>query len=174
MIVPILEIYKTIMDAKPLFEENNLKSDFFIDLFRGQPNNPEVFEGYSYPAVFIEYNITGQGIDKPRLIQLNLHIEVNENYDASNISPNNIMGMNRFLYCNLLVKIFEGKKLGSSTKLKFENEQVNDSDVVDYHTLVFSFEMHHGDLVKPPSDTEFGEFLSLNFTGKLKQKRGAN
>jgi hypothetical protein len=172
MLVPILELYRIIEAEKDKFEAQYLNGNFFIDLYRGQPVDPEIHEYYSLPALFVDYKNTGQGKDKPRLIQMTLHVVLDENYDASNVSPNNILGMNRFVYMGVLQEILEGKKLGTSAPLKFISETMTDNPVADYHVMVFEFEMYAKDMVEIPV-FEFGEFERLNLTGILKQKKGA-
>lgn len=173
MLVPILELYRIIEAEKAKFEAKNLNGNFFIDLFRNQPVDPEFHEYYSLPAIFVDYTNTGQGKDKPRLIQMTLHLVIDENYDASTISPDRVLGMSRFIYVGLLQEILEGKKLGASSPLKFVTEVPIDNPVADYHTLVFEFESYAADLITVPV-FEFGEFDSLNLSGKLKQKMEAN
>ena len=172
MLIPILELYRKIEESKPKFEAKFLKADFFIDLFRNQPMDPEIHEYYSLPALFVDYVNTGQGKDKPRLINMKLHLVIDEEYDASNVAPNHVQGMNRFVYVALLQEILEGKKLGTSSPLKFVSEVPTDNPVADYHILTFEFEMYVEDMIKVPV-VKMGEFLRLNLSGKLKQKMEA-
>jgi hypothetical protein len=173
MIIPILELYKVVELEKSKFETNNLNGNFFIDLFRNQPTDPEIHEYYSLPALFVNYTNTGQGKDKPRLIQMTLHLVLDDDEACSNIAPNKVLGMNRFVYVGLLQEILEGKKLGTSSPLKFVSEAMVDNPVADYHVLVFEFESYAPDLITIPI-YEFGEFETLDFRGKLKQKKEAD
>lgn len=173
MLVPIVELYKLLETEKPKFEAKTLNGDFFVDIFRNQPIDPEFHEYYSLPALFVDYTNTGQGKDKPRLIQMTLHMVIDENFDMSNKTPEYLEGMNRFVYVALLQEILEGKKLGPTTALKFISEVPVDNPVADYHTIIFEFEAYASDLITVPN-YEFGEFERLNLTGKLKQKKEAN
>ncbi|MCV9929506.1 hypothetical protein OIU83_17730 [Flavobacterium sp. LS1R49] len=173
MIVPILELYRVIEAEKAKFETKNLNGNFFIDLYRSQPVDPELYEYYSLPALFVNYTNTGQGKDKPRLIQMTLHLVIDEEEDASNVAPNKVLGMNRFIYVGLLQEILEGRKLGTSSPLKFISEVPVDNPVADYHILVFEFESYARDLIETPV-FEFGEFETLDLKGKLKQKKEAD
>jgi hypothetical protein len=172
MILPILELYQILEQNKDKFESENLLGNFFIDLFRNQPLDPELHEYYSLPAIFIDYNITGQGKDKPRAIELTLHIVLEESFDASNVSENYTLGLNRFVYMGILQEILEGKKLANGSPLRFINETMIDSPVCDYHKMVFAFETYAPELIRS-NTLELGEFEQLNFTGKLKQKKEA-
>lgn len=86
MITTLLDLYKVIENNKDKFVKHNLNSDFFIDVYRSQPMEPELYEYFSLPAIFVDYQMTGQGKGKPRLINITLHIITDEMPDASNIS----------------------------------------------------------------------------------------
>lgn len=168
MKVPFLNLYAVIEAEKQKFENNGLNGDFFMDIYRGQPEDPEQYEYFSLPAIFISYTNTGQGKDKPRLIQITLHLVIDEENDMSNISPNKETGMNRFLYSGILQEILEGRKLVANSPLKFVSEVPNDSSVSDYHSLIFEFESHAKDLIGNPV-FETGEFDKPSIGGMLKE-----
>lgn len=170
MKVPFLNLYNILEAEKQKFEDQFLNGNFFIDIYRGQPEDPEQHEFFSLPAIFIDYTNTGQGKDRPRLIQITLHLLIDEENDMSNIGPNNLVGMNRFVYCSILQEILEGRKLVVNSALKFVSEVPIDNPVADYHRLIFEFESYPKDLISNPI-FETGEFDKPNVDGQIKEQK---
>lgn len=170
MILPLLNLYQRFEESKALFEQHGLSSDWFIDVYRSQPLEPELYEYFPMPAMFVDYQLTGQGKNKPRLVTMTLHTVTDEMPDASNISMQRDTGLKRFLYHVLIQKILEGKPLGRSTGLKFISEGIIDAPVVNYHTQIYEFEAYLDDLAGTPEEIEYGMIELLKLQGKLLQK----
>ncbi len=170
MLVQFLEFYKLIEANKYKFEERGLNGTFFIDVYRSQPVEPELYEYFSLPAIFADYTMQGQGKNQPRLISLTLHIVTDEMPDASNISLQKDEGLKRFLYHLILQEILEGSKLGRTKELKFINEGIIDEPVINYHTQTYEFEAYLYDMFPDNIPAIFGEFERLNIYGSLRQK----
>ncbi len=113
--------------------------------------------------------MTGQGKKQPRLVTLTLHIVVDELPDASNISEQKEIGLQRFNYCLLLQSILEGCTLNKTTQLKFISENSIDEQVVNYHSQTYEFEVYLKDML---GDVGYisGEFERLNIFGSLVKK----
>lgn len=169
MKIPFLNLYAIVAAEKQKFEEQGLNGNFFMDIYRGQPEDPEQYEFFSLPAIFIDYTNTGQGKDKPRLIQITLHLLIDEENDMNNFAPDNIAGMNRFVYCAILQEILEGKKLVNNSALKFVSEVPIDNPVADYHSIIFEFESFAKDLISNPV-FQTGEFVKPDVAGALKEQ----
>lgn len=170
MIQQFLELYTLIEAQKIKFTDYNLENNFFIDVYRSQPLEPELYEYFSLPAIFVDYTMKGQGINKPRLITLNLHIVTDEMPDASNISDQKESGLNRFTYLLLLQEILEGSKLGNTTPLKFVSEDIVDAPVINYHTQTYEFETHLANIIPQYPEQIYGKFEALNIFSSLVNK----
>lgn len=166
MIKPLLKLYQTISDNRDKFTSKGLSGDFFIDVYRSQPLNPELHEYFSLPAIFVDYSMTGQGRNK-RIITLTLHIITDEFPDASNISEQVNAGLNRFLYLTVLQSILEGIRLGDTTPLVFLTESIFDANVINYHIQSYEFEMSLSSMVDD-IEFSFGEFEKLDIYGSLR------
>lgn len=169
MLKQLLSLYERITENKSKFEAFGLNGDFFIDVYRTQPFQPELYEYFSLPAIFVDYQMTGQGKKQPRLVTLTLHIVVDELPDASNISEQKEIGLQRFNYCLLLQSILEGCTLNKTTQLKFISENSIDEQVVNYHTQTYEFEVYLADMLND-IERSFGEFERLNIFGSLVKK----
>ncbi len=170
MLQPLFHFYKKIADSHELFERRRLPSDFFIDIYRSQPFQPELYEYYSTPAIFVDYSMQGQGWNKPRLISFTLHVVTDELPDASSVSTHRTEGMKRFLYHITLQEILEGTRLGKTSPLRFVSENIIDEPVINYHTQNYEFEAYLGDLTGDIERT-LGEFEKLQIFGNLTLKR---
>jgi hypothetical protein len=166
MLKQLLSLYKTIEQNKNQFVDFGLSGDFFIDIYRSQPHDPELYEYFSLPAIFVDYAMTGQGKNQPRIITMTLHIVTDEMPDASNISEQKEAGLKRFTYCLLLQSILEGCRLGKSTPLRFVSENITDEQVVNYHSQTYEFEAYLADMMTDIQKI-IGEFERLNIYGDL-------
>lgn len=166
MLVQLLELYKLLDDNKSKFEERGLSANWFIDVYRSQPYQPELHEYFSLPALFVDYTMKGQGKGMPRLVTITLHIVTDEMPDASNISEQQTAGLNRFLYNLTLQEILEGCKLGNTKPLRFDSENSVDEQVTNYHTQSYDFEVDLSSMIGNPIAI-FGEFERLNIYGSL-------
>ncbi len=167
MILQFLEFYKTIKNAKEVFEEHQLNSDFYIDIYRSQPAQPELYEYFSLPAIFIDYTSRGTGKNQPRTISMTLHIITDDLPDASNISESNETGLSRFTYLLLLQYILEGCRLGKTNQLKFISENIIDTPVVNYHTQTYEFGAYIADMIPEFPEQIYGKFEELSIFGSL-------
>lgn len=168
MLNALFEFYKKIDENKSKFTDLGLNGDFFIDVYRSQPLEPELYEYFSLPAIFVDYSMQGQGFKRPRLITLTLHIITDEMPDTSNISEQNLEGFKRFLYNAKIQELIEGCKLGSSTPLLFNSENPIDEPVINYHTQTYTFESYIDNLIGINPQQILGEFERLNIYGSLK------
>ncbi|MEL3904460.1 MAG: hypothetical protein P1P63_05045 [Treponemataceae bacterium] len=139
-----------------------------MDVYRAQPLDPESHEYFSLPAIFIDYSMQGQGTNKPRIIDLTLHVITDELPDASNISLQKLDGLKRFQYHALLQSILEGSRLGSTKPLIFINEGIIDAPVINYHTQTYQFESYLADMLPDDPKQLYGQFDRLNIFGSLK------
>lgn len=167
MIQPLLKMYQVFEENKAKFEKYNLLSTFFIDVYRSQPLEPQLYEYFPLPAIFVDYDIQGQGKNKPRLVTMTLHIVTDEMPDASNISLQQDTGLKRFLYHYIIQEILEGNRLGNTTALKFISENIVDAPVINYHNQVYQFECNLEDLAGTPEEIEYGMIELLKIQGGL-------
>lgn len=166
MLVQLLELYKLLNDNKTKFTERGLSGDWFIDVYRSQPYEPELYEYFSLPALFVDYTMKGQGKGMPRLVTMTLHIVTDEMPSASNISEQKTTGLNRFLYNLTLQEVLENCKLGNTKPLRFDSENSVDEQVTNYHQQSYEFEVDLSNMIGDPVAI-FGEFERLNIYGSL-------
>jgi hypothetical protein len=169
MLKPLLNLYNKIAESEQLFTDKGLNGKFYMDVYRGQVEEPEDFEYYPLPAIFVDYSKQGQGKKQPRLITLNLHIVTDAMPSVSNVSEELTKGTDRFIYHLLIQKILEGERLGNTTPLVFLSEIPVTAAVVNYHMQNWQFEAYLDTLMEDMEITT-GEFERLCIFGQLKQE----
>lgn len=166
MLQPLLKLYQLLEANSAKFTEAGLLPITFIDVYRSQPVEPELYEYFPLPAIFVDYSMTGNGIKQPRTITMTIHVVTDELPDASNISEQKTAGLNRFLYLLFIQQILEGSNLGKTTALKFLSEGVVDIPVANYHTQSYAFEAYPTDMIGDITQIR-GEFERLNIYSSL-------
>lgn len=167
MLVQLLELYNLIEANKHKFEDAGLNGNFFIDVYRSQPLEPELYEYFSLPAIFVDYSILGQGKNNPRKVSITLHVVTDEMPDISNISLQKSDGLKRFLYNLLIQEVIEGRQLGNTKPLTFIEEHPIDESVINYHVQTYEFEAYLPDMISDNPAQIIGEFERLNIYGSL-------
>ena len=168
MLKPLLQLYNLLDINSAKFLERGLMPVAFIDVYRSQPLQPELYEYYNMPAIFVDYSMSGNGIGQRRTVQMTLHVLTDELPDASNISEQRDEGLKRFLYQLTLQEVLEGSVLGKTTALKFLSENTIDAPVINYHAQMYQFDCFLSDMAGDAT-TILGEFERLNIFGSLRQ-----
>lgn len=166
MLQQLLSLYQLLKNNEATFTAAGLEPIQLIDVYRSQPLEPELYEYFPLPAIFIDYTMLGKGINQRRVVTMTLHFVCDELPDASNISDQKESGLNRFLYLLLIQQIIEGSHLGKTTALKFINEGIVDVPVANYHTQTYEFEAYPADMIGDITKI-YGEFERLNIYQSL-------
>jgi hypothetical protein len=94
----INKLYNTILnkfeDKKQLLIDAGITEALMVDMFMGQPNNPDAFE-MTTPAVFIDYSIDWQN----EVVYIDAHVIMDYEQETENFSLNRELGLR---YLNLL------------------------------------------------------------------------
>jgi hypothetical protein len=166
----ILKIYQVFEDNKAYFEALGLQPVKHVDVFRGQPLNPEQFEYYEIPALFIGRKITWTKNGRSYIGNpvLEFHMVTDETWDTSNISTSHVEGLKQTMYYELVQYLLDDLESKTTGKLiRIDNEPV-DTGVVTYELLRYQCSY------QDPMYTveEFVEVMieKLRIAGELKEK----
>lgn len=170
MLQPLLSLYQLFESYSSVLTEAGLQPIQYIDVYRSQPLEPELYEYFPLPAIFVDYTMLGTGIRQKRKITMTIHIITDELPDVSNLSEQKTEGLNRFLYLLLIQDIIEGRSLGKTSVLKFLTEGVVDIPVANYHTQSYEFDAHLHDMIGNIEEIK-GEFERLNIYQSLLKSR---
>lgn len=134
-----LKILEQFKNNSHRFKELDLEPIRTVDMYSGQPDNPELFE-FTTPAVFVDYNIDwekGSSAVKRGVLNLTLHIITDPTLGTENWSHNKEEGLRRLMYYALILELMEGVRTDTVGSLYAISEQPEKTDYFDYHTITF-------------------------------------
>jgi len=180
----IISFYKLMSDSVQKFTDEGLDGRFFMDIYRSQPLEPETYEYYSLPAIFVDYTMApSTTYSKGRTVTLTLHIVLDDMPDMSSLNVDltpqqvsqilqnqQLTGFDRCKYSVLLQEILDGAKLWKTTALKFLSEEIVDEPVINYHVQKYEYDVYLRDMIKD-EPTLIGEWESMIINGILKNKK---
>ena len=133
----MVQLFPKIQEAfeaqKALFTNNKLPGNWFVDMYMGQPINPEEFE-FSLPAVFIDYSIDWA----MNIITIDAHVISEFEEESGSIFSKKDEGINYMRMLSLCRYILTGIKTDFITKLKPLGEKPATTEYYHYHILTFS------------------------------------
>jgi hypothetical protein len=132
--------------ADETFIAQGLPPVVHIDFFRGQPGQPELFEIFELPALFIDYRLVNAR--KGREVKANATITVHVLLERTGPTSSNAPGLEQGLRCLQTLKLIRQTLIGitsaETTALVWESEEPADIDVVSYHILSYSCSYSEG------------------------------
>lgn len=134
-----LKILEQFKNNNHRFKELDLEPIRTVDMYSGQPDNPELFE-FTAPAVFVDYNIDwekGSAAIKRGVLNLTLHIITDPAPGTESWSHNKEEGLRRLMYYTLILELIEGVRTDNVGSLYAISEQPEKTDYFDYHTITF-------------------------------------
>lgn len=167
MLQPLLALYSLLEGNRQKFVDRQLEPVAFIDIYRSQPLEPELYEYFPLPALFVDFTMQGQGYNKPRLVNMTLHIVTDAMPDASNISAQRLDGVKRFLYNLTMQELLDNARLGNTGHLRFVSESLIDAPVANYHAQAYEFECYLTEAIGENPKKIIGEFERLGIFGSL-------
>lgn len=126
------EILRTFDTNKAIFERNNLPAFKTIDLYQGQPLDPQAFE-FTLPALFVDYAIDYEN----EKITVEAHILNDYMEETANISAQRNNGLNYLRVIYLCRYLFSRVKTSASGFLRAVSERPMTTDNFQYHVLTF-------------------------------------
>lgn len=133
----MVQLFPKIQEAfeakKALFTDNKLPENWFVDMYMGQPINPEEFE-FSLPAVFIDYSIDWA----MNIITIDAHVISEFEEESGSIFSKKDEGINYMRMLAICRNILTGIKTDFITKLKPLGEKPATTEYYHYHILTFS------------------------------------
>lgn len=165
-----LKIYEEFTSKASVFTELGLDPIKTIDMFRGQPLNPEQFEYFELPALFIDWRIvwTKAGKTYNGEAGLDFHLVTDATWDTSNISTNRVEGLRKVIYHTLVRAVLDNLDSENTGKLQRADETPVDTGVVNYHLLKYTCTYYDPYTIGPDYIYALAEELRLS--GVLIQK----
>lgn len=138
------ELYTAIQDlfkqkeTVKVFNGKKLRVPEFIDLYNGQPEEPNEFE-FTLPALFIDYSIAWDRAGTMRKGELTVEVHVlaepGEETDNLNVP---LSGLDKVDYYETISDLLEDLSTSETSKLVLKGEKPVATDYFNYHLLTFS------------------------------------
>lgn len=141
-----------------------------IDKMRGQPLNPEQFEGFELPAVFFSMRCSWeqQGKLYNGLMTVDFHVVQDETWEISSIATNKNEGLKQINFLSLMRYVLDNFSSPVTSKLKRFADTPIDSGVTIYDQLSYTC-MYSDPLIVGTSPT-VDVVPELKVTGVLVEK----
>ena len=155
-----------------LFTDEGMKPIAFIDRFRGQPLNPERFEYYPLPAIFIQRKIKWkrEGNLYNGTALLSFHIVTEPTWDMSSIAPNQDDVLNYFTFLDKVREVLDNFDTPyTSTMVRTEDDDV-DAEVVFYDVLTYECEYYANTAPKHKTESLYRPDMVLGLTGHTRTR----
>lgn len=137
----IQKIYDVFAANAAIFTAAGLQPLQTIDRYRRQPLEPEKFEFYQTPALFIDYRIrwerTGRKYDGHGT--LDVHVVTDNPFDTGNIFTNKEVALKQVFWFKIARQLLDGLESDNTGKLYRMDERPVDTGVVVYHILTYGF-----------------------------------
>lgn len=138
------ELYTAIQDLFKLketakvFNGKNLRVPEFIDLYNGQPEEPNEFE-FTLPALFIDYSIAWDraGTMRKGELTVEVHVLAEPGEETDNLNDT-LLGLDKVDYYETISDLLEDLSTSETSKLVLKGEKPVATDYFNYHLLTFS------------------------------------
>ena len=165
-----LKIYDVFDANQALFTDAGLEPIRHLDKYRGQPQNPEQFELYNIPAIFIDYRITWQrdGRLYNGVVEIDFHLITDATWPTSNLSTNKAEGLKSMMYIQFCRQLLDNISSDNTGRMMRVGEQPVDAEVVSYQVLRYSCAYYDTAITGKQYAETTPEGIELS--GKLKAK----
>lgn len=135
-----LKIIETFEKNRERFAESGLLSVETIDLYDGQPDEPNNFE-FTCPALFVDYDIDwerGGSSRKQGVVNVEVHVLTHPGTGTESFNPSLPEGLQKLEYYELIAELLEGVCTDNIPPLALIGEKPAITDYFCYHVLKFN------------------------------------
>lgn len=140
----ITKVYEVFNANQQLFIDADLQPIRTIDKFRGQTTQPEKFEIYETPAIFISWQIKWRKEGKTHVgdATIDFHIVNDEPSDTASIFTNYDEALKEVFFYKSVQKVLDDLEAEGISKLQRLSETPVDTGVVCYNILSYQTTMY--------------------------------
>lgn len=135
-----LELVKILTGNPALFTNLGLLPPAVVDLYNGQPDNPDGFE-FVCPALFVDYKIDwergGNGLKKG-VVNLDIHVLLQPDAGTESFNPRLPEALKKIEYYELLTTLVESVTTDNIGNLALVSEEPVQTEYFCYHVLRFN------------------------------------
>lgn len=163
-----LDICTAFKDAAPAFITAGVKPVAFIDRFRGQPLNPEQFEYYELPAMFLQSKIdwvrTGRNYNAT--LKLSVHLVTEPTWDMSSIASNQEEGLKYYRYVEQVRNVFDNLQTAQTGTFFRDTDENVDAGVVFYDILGYEVPYYEASTINPVYEEDEDPDMDVDITDR--------
>lgn len=141
-----------------------------IDKFRNQPLNPEQFDFFPLPAIFINRSIQWKREGKfyTGLMQVEFHVVQDATWPTENFASNLDEGLKQYTFLSLVRSVLDDFESENTSKMQRLNETTVDADVSIYDMMIYTCNYYE----PVPNGKKYIDAAgdALNITKEIKQK----
>ncbi len=168
---PLIErIYQVLQANNDLFVTAGLQPIRTVDLYRGQPLNPEAFEFFETPAIFLGWNIRWKTEGRTRVGSgtLEAHIVLDNPFETGNIFTGYDNALKQIFGYEIVDAILNGLESIYTSKLELTDQRPVDTGVIAYQIYSYQFTTY-----KPASinTMQVGDDATVKIVGKQLVKK---
>ena len=151
-------------EAKQKFIDADVKPIKWVDEFEGQYYQPEMFEGFTTPAVLVEWDIQYPKAKPAADVSLTLHIMYEQPAHADSLNKDIDKALKRFDFKDIVLELINGLESKNTGKLELISESgLKEPAIVKVHLLTFECSYRS-------KQKEYGEFTpdDMTLNGNIK------
>lgn len=161
------ELYAAFEGAKPAFLSAGVPAIEMLDRYRGQPLNPEQFEYYPLPAIFISRAATwardaGQAYNA--ILSLDFHLVADATWDTNSLASNHVEALGYLKLIREVRRVLDNFSSERVSNLMRTGDREVDTGVVVYEVLSYECQYYED---QEEADNATGEVLETGFNAGL-------
>ncbi|TAG31895.1 MAG: hypothetical protein EAZ35_02265 [Sphingobacteriia bacterium] len=136
----IKKIYEVFQANQAVFLQAGLEPVQTIDLFRDQPLNPEAFEYFATPALFLGFAINWErnGHNYTGKAVLDVHVVIDSPFDGvANNFTNHEEALKKVFYYKIVKAVLDNLESAETNKLIRASERPVDTGVIVYNIISY-------------------------------------
>ncbi|OSZ79288.1 hypothetical protein CAP35_13830 [Chitinophagaceae bacterium IBVUCB1] len=168
-----LDIKQAFIDAEADMLAAGMPTIKYIDRFRGQPLNPEQYEYYPLPAIFIQSKIvwTLEGRVYNASVDFTFHIVTDPTWDTSSVAANQSTGLNYYTFLDKVREVLDNLRVEYMSTLFRTEDDTIDADVVFYDTLGYRAAYYAENMMLPKTESVYNpNMIAVQTNRQLRKK----
>jgi hypothetical protein len=136
----MLELYQAFEESKEQFIKAGVRPIAFIDRYRGQPLNPEQYEYFDMPAIFIGRSMQWEraGNCYNGIMSLDFHLVTEPMGEASNIAIGKEQALKYYQLVNQVRAVLDHFSSERISEMQRSNDREMDTGVIIYEVLSYT------------------------------------
>ena len=158
-----LDLHQAFEDQASIFTAAGVQPVAIIDRFRGQPQNPEQFEIFPLPAIFVQRSAawTREGKTYKADWSLIFHTVYDATWETSSISTNKEEGLKYYTWLDKVREVLDNFSTAFTGTLFRTEDETIETGVVNYEALGYSCQYYGSTAIGTQYESHYPDDLKL-------------